>query len=68
MFSIIWNYGNIFLLLFSEIMDYEASEISKEASKEEGSSKNTTPKNLLNGTMVWKLVYTLLQMVRWYVD
>ena len=68
MFSIIWNYGNIFLLLFSEIMDYEDSEISKEASKEEGSSTNTTPKYLLNGTMVWKLVYTLLQMVRRYVD
>ena len=67
MFSIIWNYGNIFLLLFSEIMDYEASEISKQ-SKEEGSSKNTTPKNLLNGMTVWKLVYTLLQMVRRYVD
>ena len=49
-------------------MDYEASEISKEASKEEGSSKNKTPKSLLNGMVVWKLVYTLLQMVRWYVD
>ena len=49
-------------------MDYEAGEISKEASKEEESSKNTTPKKLLNGTMVWKLVYTLLQMVRRYVD
>ena len=68
MFSIIWNYGNIFLLLFSEIMDSKASEISKEASKEEGSSKNTTTNYLLNGTMVWKIVYTLLQIVRRYVD
>ena len=39
-------------------MDYEASENSKEASKEKGSSRNMTP-NSLNGMRI--LVYTLLQ-------
>jgi hypothetical protein len=32
-------------------MDYEASENSKEASKEKGSSRNTTP-NSLNGMTI----------------
>ena len=41
-------------------MDYEASENSKEASKEKWSSRNTIP-NFLNGMTILKIVYALLQ-------
>lgn len=41
-------------------MDYEASENSREASKEKGSSRNTTP-NSLNGMTI--LFYTLLKLL-----
>lgn len=41
-------------------MDYEASENSKEASKEKGSSRNTTPNSLIGMTI---LIYTLLKLL-----
>ena len=65
MFWIIWNYGNSFLLLFSEIMD---SGIPKETSNGKGSSKNTPSKYSLNGTRVLKLFYTLLKMAIKYAN
>jgi hypothetical protein len=40
-------------------MDYEASENSKEASKEKGSSRNTTP-NSLNGMTILNLYFVTI--------
>jgi hypothetical protein len=52
--SIISSYGNSFLFLFLEIMDYEESEISKEAPKEKENSRNTPTKSSSNGMVVSK--------------
>ena len=59
--SIISSCGNSFLFLFSEIMNYEASEISKELSKKKEKSRkkkeisrNTLTQYSLNGMAVSK--------------
>jgi hypothetical protein len=61
--SIISSCGNSFLFLLSKIMDYEASEISKELSKkkeksrkEKEKSQNTPTQYSLNGMVVSKKV------------
>jgi hypothetical protein len=68
--SIISSYGNSFLFLFSEIMDYEESEISKDAPKEKKKTQEIPPKNILQ--MVWqfqdkfKLCYKWLDNILLY--
>ena len=52
--SIISSCGNSFLFLFSEIMDYEVSEISKELSKKKEKSWNMPTQYSLNGMAVSK--------------
>jgi hypothetical protein len=52
--SIISSYGNSFLFLFSEIIDYETSETPKEAPKEKENSINTPTKSSSNGMEVSK--------------
>jgi hypothetical protein len=61
--SIISSCGNSFLFLFSEIMHYEVSEISKELSKKKEKlrkkkekSQNTPTQYSLNGMVVSKKV------------
>jgi hypothetical protein len=61
--SIISSCGNSFLFLFSEIMDCEVSEISKELSKKKEKSRkkkeksqNTPTQYSLNGMVVSKKV------------
>ena len=48
-------------------MDYDNNEIPSELSKKEGNLGNTLEESLENGMMVSKLVYTSLQIVKWYI-
>ena len=58
--SIIWNHVNSFNFYFSEIMEYQATEISKESSKEMETSKQTPQKSSLQTMVVSKLDYISL--------